>query len=697
MEEGTAGGLANVQPAAGGKQYGKEEAFRAAVKEVLLGEDDGSNEKRFAFLLSYKVLQPPFMDLTELYFQEYERVAALYEKELKANGNATILRTSNYIFILRLQDFARVWVTHFPEDLSPKFHTRLRLQLKNYSTPAVLNEFKLLFLKNNRSTSAIHLSPFTANNSTSSLSAPTSPNTSPPASPKGRPSSSSSVSPSGSTILLTATQTLDLPSSTIERRSEGQKEKSPRSRRKNKAKSLTMAEVEQLTKIVSQQNKKDKEKSKEKGNKEKDHHQPHYHHHTIGSKLRKRGSSISAFISDHLKDKHTSIHLDRSASVEDWREFSAGIVAREITMIEWDLFHQIGPREFLKNGWQKPDKEQRAPNICRLIQRFNELGYWIATQILTSEDKQKIVIIKKCIKIGQHFYHLGNFNGLMEVLSGLSCSPIARLQNIWKRVPQSHLSILAELDEVMSTSRNFVNYNEALEKREKAGLPTLPHLAYFLRLFTHLDECNEPFMPTDGSVNFDLLLSRAQIIRRIMHLQSVAFTFPRNQQVKQYFTSLDKHFVDDAEMLYNLSLCCFPRKDLSFDSAPSSASSTPREEQQQKEATEAAQHKEEEKGGQEERKEKNVTFKFSSDDLEELKSLWEHSSSGQIKTRFGKKLRELAAAAAEIEFEDDGEEEKEEAEAKEEKKKKKNKKNKKEEERSNSTPEIRVEALHTKH
>jgi son of sevenless-like protein len=48
-------------------------------------------------------------------------------------------------------------------------------------------------------------------------------------------------------------------------------------------------------------------------------------------------------------------------------------VARQLTLIDQNLYRQIRPREFLGSGWSKSDKEVRSPGIIAMINNFNKV------------------------------------------------------------------------------------------------------------------------------------------------------------------------------------------------------------------------------------------------------------------------------------------------------------------------------------
>jgi hypothetical protein len=56
-------------------------------------------------------------------------------------------------------------------------------------------------------------------------------------------------------------------------------------------------------------------------------------------------------------------------------------VARQLSLMTSDQFRKIALKEFLNLGWLKPNKSEIAPNIVELIDMFNTLGTWVATEV----------------------------------------------------------------------------------------------------------------------------------------------------------------------------------------------------------------------------------------------------------------------------------------------------------------------------
>lgn len=48
-------------------------------------------------------------------------------------------------------------------------------------------------------------------------------------------------------------------------------------------------------------------------------------------------------------------------------------VARQLTLIDFEIFKKIHPTEFVDKAWAGKQKETKAPNVLALIERFNKV------------------------------------------------------------------------------------------------------------------------------------------------------------------------------------------------------------------------------------------------------------------------------------------------------------------------------------
>lgn len=76
------------------------------------------------------------------------------------------------------------------------------------------------------------------------------------------------------------------------------------------------------------------------------------------------------------------------------------LLADNISVLEHVLLKNIRPSEFIKQAWNKPEKEKKAPNILKYITWFNKISRWVSTEILKRETAEaRSVVIAKMIEM----------------------------------------------------------------------------------------------------------------------------------------------------------------------------------------------------------------------------------------------------------------------------------------------------------
>jgi hypothetical protein len=89
-------------------------------------------------------------------------------------------------------------------------------------------------------------------------------------------------------------------------------------------------------------------------------------------------------------------------------DLDANQVFRQLTMIELDLFKKIRPLDLYYKSKGMLDK---APNLKELIERFNTVSYWVATEICVCRDiRTRTNVLKLFINVAQLCFDWNNFN-----------------------------------------------------------------------------------------------------------------------------------------------------------------------------------------------------------------------------------------------------------------------------------------------
>ncbi|KAL6050429.1 RasGEF domain containing protein [Balamuthia mandrillaris] len=229
-------------------------------------------------------------------------------------------------------------------------------------------------------------------------------------------------------------------------------------------------------------------------------------------------------------------------------------IARQITLIEFDLFQRIQPKEFLNQSWNKQGREDKAPGICALIDRFNEMSMLMATSILLLEElDDRRAMLKKWILVAEECFTMNNFNALMEVVSGLNAPSLTRLSRTWDALSSKTKDKFRELTLVTATEKNFKTLRERVAS---APPPKLPYIGTALADLTFIEEGN-PDHTEEGLINF---AKRQLLTTVIVHMQTYQQQRYNYMAVPPLKTYLLTHPLLPAEECYERSLRLEPRR-----------------------------------------------------------------------------------------------------------------------------------------
>lgn len=246
---------------------------------------------------------------------------------------------------------------------------------------------------------------------------------------------------------------------------------------------------------------------------------------------------------------HTSFFFAKKTPF-DWPSLD---VAKQMTMLEFELFQKIQPKECMNQSWSKSNKEERAPNICSMINRFNLITKWCGTEIVKTTDlKKRARILKKLIKIAKGCQDLNNLNGVFEIVSGITCASIFRLQKTWDCLDTKHLEIFKDLQALVSRDGNFKRLRELVSV---INPPCIPYIGLYLSDLTFIDDGNPDLL--NGKINFIKRRKLAKRIRDIQTYQQTPYYIERIPEICEY---IEKYKSVEENEMYKMSLEIEPRQ-----------------------------------------------------------------------------------------------------------------------------------------
>jgi hypothetical protein len=177
------------------------------------------------------------------------------------------------------------------------------------------------------------------------------------------------------------------------------------------------------------------------------------------------------------------LSLDRLASEE---------VARQLVLIDSEIFNAIRYTELLKQAWSKKDKDRLAANVLRFTARFNEVSAWVVASIVTEKKLEtRAKILKKMIQIAHISIELRSFNMATAIQAGISSNSVFRLKKTHDALGPNVQLLKKEVEDQLTPKGNHKRPRELLE--QSRGKACIPFLGIFLTDLTFIDDGNENF------------------------------------------------------------------------------------------------------------------------------------------------------------------------------------------------------------
>ena len=259
----------------------------------------------------------------------------------------------------------------------------------------------------------------------------------------------------------------------------------------------------------------------------------------------------------------------KSSNNVSFIDFNPLEVARQLTIIESNIFRNIAPNECIGLAWSKKDAKERSPNILQMINRFNKVSDWVVTAIVTADNpKQRTEILSKFIEVAARCKSLNNFNGAMEIISGLGNSAIHRLKPNWADVNKKVLASYTELTEILSSDQSYKSFRAFLKTVDGA---CIPYLGMYLTDLTFIEDGNPDKI---GDLhNFSKRTFVSNIIQEIQQYQQTPYHLEECSIISNYLEKISEKNLSGDEA-YKISLQILPRGGAKPTATPSSSSTT---------------------------------------------------------------------------------------------------------------------------
>ncbi|XP_062710182.1 rap guanine nucleotide exchange factor 4 isoform X2 [Aedes albopictus] len=264
---------------------------------------------------------------------------------------------------------------------------------------------------------------------------------------------------------------------------------------------------------------------------------------------------------DHL-DALTPLpeqELPTEALDMDFEALPTKDVAYHMTLFDWDLFWAVHEYELLYHTFGRHHFNKITSNLDVFIRRFNEIQYWVVTEIVsTSNLTKRMSLVKKFIKLAAFCKEYQNLNAFFAIVMGLSNMAVSRLSQTWDKLPSKFRKLFTEYEALIDPSRNHRAYRMSVGKLQP---PVIPFMPLLLKDMTFAHEGNKTSL--DGLVNFEKMHMMAQTMRTVRYCRSRHLVLdppsPKNEnEIRQYISCF--RTIDNQRVLTAMSQKVEPRR-----------------------------------------------------------------------------------------------------------------------------------------
>lgn len=203
----------------------------------------------------------------------------------------------------------------------------------------------------------------------------------------------------------------------------------------------------------------------------------------------------------------------------DWSEVE---VARQLTLVTFHIFSKIETKELLNSQWTKVDKQTTAPNVTKLIERFNRLVLWVCEEILAfDKSKYRAQAIEKFIKLASELKKINNYNDCVVIVTALHSIYVKNLAKSWRRISFEGVKTCKELNNLCSYVKNYAALRVQIENCEGS---CIPYLGYFLKELAFIDE-GPKYTREPNLINIEKIKRVQKVIDNVKRFQLQGYNF----------------------------------------------------------------------------------------------------------------------------------------------------------------------------
>ena len=207
-------------------------------------------------------------------------------------------------------------------------------------------------------------------------------------------------------------------------------------------------------------------------------------------------------------------------------DFSDEEIARNLTLISYKMLSCININELWNNNFSKDDKYIKAPNVMKLIDRFNKLMLFIIEDISSYEtNKTRAKLITKWANIAKRCKDLHNYNDLLIINQCFNHYLLRKMISAWKKLSKSTINLIDELNKFCTNQQCYINI-----RREIVGCKHIAYIPYLGILLKEIDDIENKYKYMEkfgeyNCINCVKIQKIYWVVNKFFEFKNFSFTF----------------------------------------------------------------------------------------------------------------------------------------------------------------------------
>ena len=232
-------------------------------------------------------------------------------------------------------------------------------------------------------------------------------------------------------------------------------------------------------------------------------------------------------------------------------DFTDEEIARNLTLISYKLLSNIDINELWNSNFIKEEKYTKAPNVMKVIDRFDKLMLFIIEDICSYEtNKARAKLITKWASIAKTCRDLHNYNDLLIINQCFNHNLIKKMVSTWKKIPKNTLELISDLNKFCTNQQCYINI-----RREIVNCKHIAYIPYLGILLKEIIDLEKQYKYIDkfgeyNCINCVKLQKMYYIVNKFFEFRNYSFTFSQINELN-IFNQINPKKIDEIDEMIN--------------------------------------------------------------------------------------------------------------------------------------------------